>query len=1006
MKKKRIGLLATLAVSFVACLGASVGVWMHNVRAEEAGPTLVGGEIQEEYLLGESLLIPEAQISYDGKTEDAKIVVTKPDGEVVQTSNVILEQGGVYTIEYRAVIDGKLQSFKKEIVVQTPVFSSSSKNTSAVYGEDTSSCQTGIKGVNVSLAEGDVLNYHDIIDLRESNGHFLEFFLLPKDGAGTIDLRKLTITLTDIYDPSITLTTVVQCYRDVPDVNDPNPWFFDYTYVLAGGQNQIPSGLEGGAKLHVGNEWGAAAYFSFYGKHGSDVVLGSETLKLTYKAAENAVYANNTKVITLDDLNCFGEAWNGFTTGEVRMSIQGEGFTAPIAQLMITKIGANNLNKTLLRDEVGPAINVDFNGYDEASLPAAGKGLSYPVFNATARDQMSGEASVLTTVWFNYESSNRYQVEVVDGKFKTDRIGTYTIEYLAQDAYKNVSRKLLKIECKETTPDLTAEAEGEYVTEGATGELIFPAEIAYEGGTGIVDTYATVRLDDGDEIPMDEGFRPENAGTYTVTLYAVDMLGKMATVEYELEVEVNEEPVFLDEVVLPRYFLAGYNYTLPNLYAYDYSNGKSQVLATISVDDGEGNRELSDGVAMFTPDDDGYATVIYTAYGELGEGVKEYKVPVVDPWIDQMEQRMDLSQYFYGENITKTVNDTNISITSTVDTEYTFINPVLAHKFDLQFSITENEFTCVQLIFADAEDASKRFTLEIEKSADPTLNAPLKINGVETRYNLGAGFYDSKNIYFYYDEVNNLLYDDASLKTVIKNADGSMFEGFPSHKMYVTARIIGVSGNATLAWTSFGGQVLDVTEVDLINPSLSLTKEYEASYDYQSVGEIYPAVAADILSAETYNSMTVYDPNGDIVTDVDGLLLENVPFTRSYFINLSYYGSYSVVYSSSDVAGNEQRFYYAVYVKDNTAPKIVLESEMQTEVQQGEKIKVVKALAMDNLDGEVALYTYVYTPEGITMKVENGGSFVAMYKGVYEVRYMSIDAFGNLQVATYKVTVR
>jgi hypothetical protein len=152
--------------------------------------------------------------------------------------------------------------------------------------------------------------------------------------------------------------------------------------------------------------------------------------------------------------------------------------------------------------------------------------------------------------------------------------------------------------------------------------------------------------------------------------------------------------------------------------------------------------------------------------------------------------------------------------------------------------------------------------------------------------------------------------------------------------------------------------------------------------------------------------MTVYDPNGDVVTDVNGLLLENVPFTQSYFINLNYYGSYSVVYSSTDAVGNEQKFYYAVYVKDNTAPKIVLESELQTEVQQGEKITVVKALAMDNLDGELPLFTYVYTPEGVTMKVENGGSFVAMYKGVYEIRYMAIDAFGNLQCASYKVTVR
>ena len=1004
MKKKKIGLLATLAITCVACLGASAGLWIHNVRAEEtAEPVLVGGEIQEEYLLGDYLLIPDSQISFDGKTEDAKVVVTKPNGEVVQSTNVHLEQGGVYTIEYRAVIDGQLQRVYKEFTVQTPMFSGDSRNTFGVYGEDTSSCQTGVKGVNVSLAEGDVLHYNDVIDLNESGGHFLEFFLLPEEGPGTIDVRKLIITLTDAHDPSISLTTIAQCYRG--SAADGSNWFFDYTYMLAGGQNQIPSGVEN-SKLHVGNEWGAPSYFSFYGQHGDNPVLGSETLKLVYNKEANAVIANGLKVVTLDDMNCFDQAWNGFTTGEVRLSIQGDGFSRPIAKMMITKIGENNLNQTLLKDDVAPEITIDYNGYDAENLPTAGKGFAYPVFSATARDKMSGSAPVQTTVYYNYESSQRYQVDVVDGMFKTDRTGYYTIEYLAEDAYNNLAKKTVKIECKETSPELSIEAIGEYVTSGATGEMIFPAEIAYNGGTGIVNTYATVKLGDGEEVPMDEGFRPEYEGSYTVTLYAVDMLGKVATAEYDLEVVLNEIPVFLDEVVLPRYFLAGYNYTLPSLGAYDYSNGKAYLSTTISVEDGDGIRELDGNVGCFVPDEEGYATIMYTAYGEMGEGTKEYKVPVIDAWVDQIEQTLDISKYFYGENITAVANDNDVSVTSTVDTEYSFVNPAIAHKFELQFTITENEFSCVQLIFTDAEDASIGFTVEIDKSADETVNSLLRINGVETRYNMAAGFYDGNGIYFYYDNVSKMLQDNAGLKQPIKNADGSMFEGFPSHKFYVTAKIIGVTGNATLAWTNFGGQVLNNAETDEIDPSILVVKDYKSSYSYQEVCEIYPAVVADILSPETVNSLTVYDPNGEIVTDLNGLALENVPYDQSYFVKLNYYGSYSVAYSAVDKSGITRDYYIALYVTDNVAPKIALEGEMQTEVQQGDTINVVKAIAMDNLDGEVTLYTYVYTPEGVTMKVENGGSFVAMYKGVYEIRYMSIDSFGNLQLTTYEVTVK
>lgn len=1005
MKNKRIGLLAALVISFIALICASAGIWVYNVHAQDAAePVLSGGQIEEEYILGEYLVVPSAQITYGGETQQARILVEKPNGEFVQSSNVLLDQGGVYTIEYRAIFEGALKTVRKEFTVQTPMFSGGSKNTVAVYGEDASEYQTGKKGVNVSLAEGDVLVYNDIIDLNASEGHFLEFMVLPQDGPGTIDLRKLTVNLIDLYNPNNVLTIIVQCYRGSSD--EANKWFYDYAYVLTGGQNQTPSGLEGAAqKLHVGNEWGAPAYFSFYGMHGENVVVGNETMKLVYSAEANAVFANGTKIITLDDLNYFEEAWEGFTTGEVKMTIQGEGFSRPIAKLLITRIGMNNLNQTLLFDEDAPEITVDYDGYDEANLPKASKGYSYPVFNATARDKMSGEIPVSATVYYCYESSQRYQLEVVDGMFKTNRAGVYTIEYVALDAYRNAAKKLVTIECEETSADLTVKADEAYgyTTSCKTGELIYPAKIVANGGTGNVKTYATVWSQDGYEIPVDEGFRPENVGTYYVILYAVDMLDKTATYVYELTVEANEDPVFLDDVVLPRYFLAGYNYQLPALSAYDYSDGKKQVSTTVSVVDGDGERQLPASVGNFVADAEGYATIVYTATGKLGSGRKEYKVPVIDTWASMGS--IDMSKYFYGDNITAVANDDNVTVTATADTEYQFINPVIAQGFKVQFSIVENEFTCLQLVFTDSENENIQFTIEINKSEMEGQNALLMINGVETKYVMPAGFYDGKAIYFEYDDVNKLLQDDAILKQPIKNADGSLFEGFPSYKLYVTARVLGVTGNASVAWTSLGGQVLSSMDVDSIKPSITVTNDYKSSYSYQEVCEIFPAVAADVLSPETENSLTVYDPSGNVVKDINGLTLKDVPFTQSYFISLQNYGSYSAVYTSIDNFGRKQTYHYAIYVTDNIAPNIVFTGEFKEEVQQWKKVDVAKAVVADNLDAEVILYTYLINPEGVITKIKNGGSFDATLAGVYEVRYISIDSYGNLNLTRYKITV-
>jgi len=45
------------------------------------------------------------------------------------------------------------------------------------------------------------------------------------------------------------------------------------------------------------------------------------------------------------------------------------------------------------------------------------------------------------------------------------------------------------------------------------------------------------------------------------------------------------------------------------------------------------------------------------------------------------------------------------------------------------------------------------------------------------------------------------------------------------------------------------------------------------------------------------------------------------------------------------------------------------------------------------------------TPSSLIKKVESGGTYVATEKGVYEIRYMSIDSVGNLTILTYQVTV-
>jgi hypothetical protein len=283
-----------------------------------------------------------------------------------------------------------------------------------------------------------------------------------------------------------------------------------------------------------------------------------------------------------------------------------------------------------------------------------------------------------------------------------------------------------------------------------------------------------------------------------------------------------------------------------------------------------------------------------------------------------------MKKYFYGENIEVTDNAECIKVSSVVDTSYTFVTPAIAHRFETKFAITDGRFDCLQLVFEDSIDPNIRFTVEIDNSYSETENAPLRINGVALRYRPWAGFDGLRDFYFVYDELNKIIQDDASLKNAIFNADGSVFEGFPSGLVYVTMNVIGVDGGAEIAWKNYGGQILSESDYDTIAPSIKLSNDYASKYAINTVAEIYSAVAADVLSPEVYTKMTVIDPNGKVINDVNGLRLENVPFDRSYFINLEMYGSYSVKYSAMDWMEREQDYPFALLVVDDKAPEITV----------------------------------------------------------------------------------
>ena len=93
--KRRISIVILSIIS--ACLFVAIAFTFLNSREVKADCE-VDGTIDAEYFLGESVSIPSATFDVDGAEISANKALVLPDGTVMVSETVVLEQSGQYTI--------------------------------------------------------------------------------------------------------------------------------------------------------------------------------------------------------------------------------------------------------------------------------------------------------------------------------------------------------------------------------------------------------------------------------------------------------------------------------------------------------------------------------------------------------------------------------------------------------------------------------------------------------------------------------------------------------------------------------------------------------------------------------------------------------------------------------------------------------------------------------------------------------------------------------------------
>ncbi len=950
-------------------------------------------DIKEEYDFGTVFTVPERTVTVGATSVQATHTVIYPDGTSTLNSKITLNISGMYTVSYQATVEGKPYVQEHTFMVADYLYYFDTDKSSAKYDAE--------QGLLVELVEGDTLHFNAVMDLRDidMDDVLLEAFATPST-QGRLDFQRLYFTFTDVEDPNNYLTFSARHTASTVDA--------PYSYAMVAGNGQLLTGIEnfnGELKKHVEgtSNFGRPFPHSF-----KDSTAG--TVELRYDSATMTAYVWNQVIATLNDPTHFSNMWSGFTSGKVRLSVTAGMYEGTVARFCLKSVKDVDLSAGKMADTEGPVIKIDCPYTEE--MPAAVKGGSYGVYPATARDANTGDCEVKVSVWYNYTSSNATLVDIVDGRFTTANMGNYAIVYEATDRLGNLTREVLWVYSHETVEKPTVTVAADHATELELGQILVPAECEIVSHSGDATVKITAKW--GDEVVDITGidYRPEKAGTYTVTYTATDYIGQTASASYEVVATPGATPVFVDTPVFPAVLIDGSQYKLPDLYANDYRSGTlERKLVSAELIDAEGTKPVAAGGVLIpkVSNNGDKVTVVYSCDGaELS-----VELPVIQVWYTDEESsrpKLNLENYLYSAEaqLDYIKNDASITvIAKDANASWLFGNQLVAENFEmiLQGIAGKSNFTSLDVTLTDAENPAIAVTVKLINHGSN--NVELQIGDV--RASVAAAFELGSEFVLGYTEkqvtVGSVAYE------ILTDASGNAFNGFPSGKLMVSVSFAEAKNGAAYDLISVNGYAMSNLTSDRTGPKLVVLGDYGGSFSINQQVTIPAALAGDALDPNVTFTMTVKDPQGNVVTTVDGIKLDGVDPTVAYTIMLDQYGQYSVRLVAADTFNgrpNETVLPYTINVDDETAPEITYTSTFTDTAKVGDVLVMPSFTVSDNITApeKIAVMKYVYTPSGRLILLEGASNSIkASQAGTYEFRIYVSDESGNMSLIRKTVTV-
>ena len=727
--------------------------------------------------------------------------------------------------------------------------------------------------------------------------------------------------------------------------------------------------------------------------------------------ANKSVYSctdtRNLFLAELTDLSVYEDIWNGFTTGEVFLSIQCDNYIGSSARLFVRDIFGMSLSDTTLEDEIPPQLSIDFEGMEEGALPEAVTNCRYPIYGYETFDLLS-KVETKVSVWYNYYSPNRYRVENQADGFIPTVAGLYTIEYVATDTSGNDTLKTVDIYCRESDTELVITLNDDGDTTGKTGEAVQIRTFKTDNAVGDVKAEIVVDFNGVMTEVRNKSFTPMQVGEYTVKYKVTDFVGQVAETSYTVSIESNDKPIFLNEPVFEKYYIAGKAYTLPKVQAYDFESGTEIETEVYVNDTGTERRVLSAYIPQLN--NTGIATVRYYVKTENGENMTDYySIKIVETF--EPSGKLNMEDYFITEGMTANAADNRMTfVVNSEGNEYPttagaeYIRAVSANNINIKYSFDNNSnFNALTWYLTDKEYPNVSISFSAVRNGSD--NVMLYVNGEETIFPYLRTFEASEQIPFEisYNNSTCFLTDKNKIKyTIEETLNGEVFNGFPSGGVYVRFEISGIVGQTTFNFYAMNGQAFNNSEYDTTAPEAYLTGEYDPSIDLNSIVTIYKLSLSDMLDPQVFATVSVQKADGTYVKTIDGIELRETPINQDMQALFDSYGRYFITYSARDSGYNSTPIYVTLQVRDAVAPEVLVEENPYVDAQG--VIHIPKATATDNIDGVLEVYVYVENSIGLMEKVTND-TYKTSGAGSYFVKYMAIDSSGNVTFRIFKITV-